>query len=249
MNITNLIQLLNPSNPLLEPMWSQVKEMVKKDGETCLVFGSMLSQGSNGFPVNKKESLDFFLAVALLKHPSCTYNVGHAFFCGNGCKIDYLKAVKYFEEAANMNIQNAFFNAAMCYKNLGNQEKFVEWLMKADAIRDRSAMIALAQNFTIFEIYKLRAEHGDLSGMYDLGISLLSGEFGPADLPQAFYWFNKAANANYKDAFYNVAWFYLTGNGNVSKDLNKARYWFQKGIDRGDQNCQNGLDYMNSNTL
>ncbi len=57
-------------------------------------------------------------------------------------------------------------------------------------------------------------------------------EEGARDYGRAFYWYEKAAQKNYKPAFFTVGVWYYYGQG-VEYDPMKAYYWFKKGADTG----------------
>ncbi len=89
----------------------------------------------------------------------------------------------------------------------------------------------------------VKAEQGDYSAQYQLGMALFLGGGLPKDESQAFQWFQSAAKAGHVRAQVMLAAAYLHGVGtNLSKK--DAAYWFQKAADQDDDDARFALALM-----
>lgn len=65
-------------------------------------FGSLLNDGKE-LPFDYEKSFRFFLRGAEQDDCiNCTYNVGHAYYCGKGVRADPYQAVNWLKRALNM---------------------------------------------------------------------------------------------------------------------------------------------------
>ena len=90
---------------------------------------------------------------------------------------------------------------------------------------------------------KNKAQRGDASAQYDLGLCYHLGKGVTKDSKQAFYWWRKAAEQGFAVAQYNLGVYYDNGEG-VAQDYQQAVYWFRKAAEQGDEDAQYWLgDY------
>lgn len=99
-----------------------------------------------------------------------------------------------------------------------------------------------------YKLYASAANKGNISAMKTLGLRF--SEVGSKDdavregfgynAELSFQWYLKAAQYGDSEAMHDVAYAYFAGEG-VGKDLNKARYWAQKGAEAGSSECRSFL--------
>src|SRR6188768_1068901 len=67
--------------------------------------------------------------------------------------------------------------------------------------------------FQRFDPIRQKAEQGDATAQYNLGVMYDTGKGVPQDYPEARKWFLKAAEQGHSDAQYNLGVMYDTGKG------------------------------------
>ena len=91
-----------------------------------------------------------------------------------------------------------------------------------------------------------RAEQGDSSAQYNLGVIYLNGKGVPQDYSEAVSWFRKAAEQGVAGAQYNLGLMYANGHG-VPQDYQEAVSWFRKAAEQGKASAQHNLGVMYHN--
>lgn len=148
----------------------------------------------------------------------CAYELGECYFEGLGCTQNYTMAFNLHLEAAQNNNPYAAYSVAMDYYNgLGCKKNDIEAL-KWNKIAAESGMIPQAAN--------------------NYASMLLKGEGCKKDIKLAFRWFLKAAEGGDYMAQYTVAMCYYHGNYmgediGISRNLNKAKYYFTESAKQG----------------
>ncbi|GBC52681.2 kinase-like domain-containing protein [Rhizophagus irregularis DAOM 181602=DAOM 197198] len=79
--------------------------------------------------------------------------------------------------------------------------------------------------------------------MFNLANRYIDKEGKEKDLEKAFYWYQKAAENEYKDAQFKLGLCYEEGIG-IEKDEAKAFYWYQKTAQQGVNNAQYKLGFF-----
>ncbi len=106
---------------------------------------------------------------------------------------------------------------------------------------------AQQEEFTIkFKDSKAKAEQGDASAQYNLGVVYHEGVGVLQDDKQAVKWWRKAAEQGYASAQYNLALMYAKGQG-VLQNYKQAVKWFRKAAEQGHANGQYSLALMYEN--
>ena len=90
---------------------------------------------------------------------------------------------------------------------------------------------------------RARAEAGDASAQYFLGVMYATGDGVPQDNVEAVAWFRRAAEQGDASAQFNLAVMYDTGQG-VPKDDTEAVTWYRKAAEQGDAGAQFSLGQM-----
>lgn len=93
---------------------------------------------------------------------------------------------------------------------------------------------------------KRKAEAGEASAQYHLGVMYHNGEGVPYDAAKAVEWHQKAAAQGNMDAQFNLGVMYLNGEG-VHKDAVMAVEWLQKAAAQENTNAQFRLGVMYHN--
>ena len=88
-----------------------------------------------------------------------------------------------------------------------------------------------------------KADHGDASAQFALGVRYAFGLGVPQDVTQAVAWYRKAADQGLASAQYNLGVRYADGQG-VPQDVTQAVAWFRKAADQGDADAQFNLGAM-----
>ena len=91
-----------------------------------------------------------------------------------------------------------------------------------------------------------RAEGGDASAQFALGLSYASGVRVPQDYAEALRWIRLAADQGYVDAQYNLGIRYADGRC-VPQDDAEALRWYLLAADQGYANAQFNLGIMYAN--
>lgn len=90
------------------------------------------------------------------------------------------------------------------------------------------------------ETTKAKANTGDASSQFSLGLKYASGAGEAQDFAQAAHWFLKAADQSHSLAQFNLGVLYATGRG-VPRDDTQATTWFQKAARQGNAGAQFNL--------
>jgi TPR repeat protein len=88
-----------------------------------------------------------------------------------------------------------------------------------------------------------RANQGDATAQYDVGIMYFNGTGVAQDDATALHWFQLAANQGLPDAQYNVGVMYRDGQG-VAQDYAAALHWFQLAANQGLPDAQYNVGVM-----
>jgi TPR repeat protein len=92
----------------------------------------------------------------------------------------------------------------------------------------------------------LRAEHGDRTAQFNLGLLFSKGKGVHQSEEEAFRWFLKAAEQDVQPACFNVATYYLKGIG-VEQNTQQAILWYTKLADQGMIQAQTAIGALYSN--
>jgi len=90
---------------------------------------------------------------------------------------------------------------------------------------------------------KKKAEAGNASAQFNLGLMYAKGEGVPKDDAEALRWYRKAADQGNALAQSNLGVMYANGRG-VPKDDAEALRWYRKAADQGNAPAQSSLGVM-----
>ena len=140
------------------------------------------------------------------------YNLGSAYFNGNGVAKDEAEAVNWWRKAAEQNFANAQYILGACYYHgqgvTKDEAEAVKWWLKA-------------------------AQQNNPEAQFGLGICYFNGEGVEKSQEQAVIWWRKAAEQNHTLAQSWLGRSYANGQG-VSVNWDEASKWLQLASDKGD---------------
>jgi len=92
---------------------------------------------------------------------------------------------------------------------------------------------------------RVRAEQGDSSAQYNLGLAYQKGLGVPQDYKESVKWYRKSAEQGYAEAQSNLGNMYERGQG-VLQDYKESVKWTRKAAEQGDSFAQYNLGIMYS---
>ncbi len=97
-----------------------------------------------------------------------------------------------------------------------------------------------------FKAKQARAEQGDATAQFQLGMAYESGKNVPQSYIQAAKWFRKAAEQGHEKAQFNLGVMASLGRGMATNDA-MAIEWWRKSADQGNARAQNNLGFAYAN--
>ena len=120
--------------------------------------------------------------------------------------------------------------------------------IKQDTNKAQQLLTELAEKGNTYAILGLEAikqQQQQLEELYQTGLNYYFGRnVVKMDNAKAVEYFTQAAEGGHAEAQYRLGQCYMLGFG-VSVDLQKARYWYGKAADQGNQLAKIALWYMN----
>ena len=123
------------------------KRMEIDDAEAIYEMGICHSGGSHGLPQNRAKALELWHQAAELGHAISYYNIGVAYYQGNGVKRDEKKAVHYFELGAMGGHVRARHNLGVYEARAGNMDNVIKHFMIAAGIGYSGSLENIKQMF------------------------------------------------------------------------------------------------------
>ncbi|KGM27720.1 hypothetical protein KS18_12585 [Photorhabdus luminescens] len=108
---------------------------------------------------------------------------------------------------------------------------------------------ALAQSEIDYQMAKhyyekaLDLDKNHMLSLFWLGVAYTSGDSDKQDAKKAIELYERAGNLGFIGAYNNIAVTYLHGDGNVPQDLEKAKIYFKKMADMGDEESRYILEH------
>lgn len=172
---------------------------------------------------------------------------------GIDCQINYRRARKWFERAAELGHRLATFTLSELYMNgIGvrrDMDKARLLLEKMANSRDAFAMTALGMSYEVDdddeknncyvkarEWYKKAAKLDEPLAMEKLGDLYFHGNGVEADFSEAKKWYVKAAERDNDVAMYKLGLMYEQGGG-VERDYEEAKKWYEKSAESGNEDA------------
>ena len=168
-------------------------------------------------------------------------------------------AYEYLKQKAETGDQEAQYNLALYYKQSlctpMNLTESLKWMFQSaqkghtkaqyelgqyhmkligqELIKDSEGNVYDAHAIQARFWYKSSAEKGLKEAQSKLGFCYIHAIGGSEDLDKAFFWFQKSALQNEPFALYALGVFNLLGYKEHTKDIEKAKEYFLKGIEYG----------------
>lgn len=174
----------------------------------------------NGYGVAQSHyrSFQYYEQAAGLGDVEAMHAVGSFYYWGEGTAQDYTKARYWYRKSAKLGNADGMHDLARCYqRGVGgakNQRQAVCWFTKALAAgcQKSKAWLGLAYASKPLEDWprarfwlEQAAEDGYAHAMYGLGTWAAEGWHGPANLADALFWFQRAADLGHKRAALRLA--------------------------------------------
>ena len=157
--------------------------------------------------------------------PSAVFNLGVAYYNGDGVRQNHFKAFKCFREAAENGDPDAQHALALCFQN---GEGVTQSEVRAHAWMSKSA------------------EQKNPLGMYGMGVYCQLGIFGEAqDIGKAIDWYRKSAEAGYGRAYLELAKIYESEDTG-RKNLKEALACYKAALDAGYEEAKEGVERLSS---
>ena len=176
---------------------------------------------------------------------------------------DYVKAMEYYEKAAELDNVDGYCRAALYlangYSGVTDAVKSREYYEKAAGMGSCFALVELSFLYEngngversyekAFELCEKAAQEGYPYAMFRVGLYLEKAVLGEAKPEEAFAWYTKAAMADENEGIFALGRCYKQGIG-TEEDWDKALEWFGKGAEKNESRCLTdlGLAYENGN--
>ena len=176
---------------------------------------------------------------------------------------DYVKAMEYYEKAAELDNVDGYCRAALYlangYSGVTDAVKSREYYEKAAGMGSCFALVELSFLYEngngversyekAFELCEKAAQEGYPYAMFRVGLYLEKAVLGEAKPEEAFAWYTKAAMADENEGIFALGRCYKQGIG-TEEDWDKALEWFGKGAEKNESRCltELGLAYENGN--
>ena len=163
--------------------------------------------------------------AAKTHEPEALFNLGVAYYNGDGVRRNHFKAFKCFRDAAEGGDSDAQHALALCFQN---GEGVTQSELRAHAWMSKSA------------------EQGNPLGMYGMGVYCQRGIFGEEqDIDKAIDWYRKSAEAGYGRAYLELAKIYEADDGG-KKNLKEAYACYKAALEGGYDEAKEGVERLAS---
>jgi serine/threonine-protein kinase len=188
-------------------------------------LGDMYFYGRGGLSQSYLDAQSWYLKAAQQDSPLAQFRLGVMYEKGLGTNKDVLRAVQYYQSAANEGYAEAenlmgIFYATGTGGITEDDKQAVAWYQKA-------------------------ADQGFAKAEKNLGDMYFFGRGVDRDYKQAMVWYGKAADQNIADAQYRLGYMYEKGLG-VAQSNQDAVTQYKKAARNGSVEAQRALDHLNS---
>lgn len=201
--------------------------------------------------VLKQRRLEYLKQAVAMQHPTATYSLARLYRSKKETPSEEKQAMELFEKAKNLGVDEAAIEIAN-YLHQGSDSVAVDHQSEVALLRRLAEqnnhtaqyMLALRYNDGVdleqdakqaFHYYLKAHDSGNIRAANQIGILYETGALsddGQEDLPNAYHWYQKAANRGDGNGFSNMARFHHFGmNGPV--DLNKAANYYIRAAETG----------------
>jgi hypothetical protein len=180
-------------------------------------------------------------ARALTGHAPSQADLGVRYMAGNGVPQDKAKAAAWWRKAADRGEYRArFWLGTACERGDGVAKD--DW--KAVNLWQRSHAAgwppATEKFLSLADEYRAKAEEGDASAQFFMGVHFENGYGGAQNPALAVEWYRKAAEQGHPGAQAFLGYALLAGEG-TEKNAGEAVGWFRKAAEQGNPEGQQNL--------
>ena len=220
-----------------------------------------------GVKKDEREAVEWYKRSAEQGNAMAQYNLGACYEYGEGVEKDEREAVKWYKRSAEQGNAKAQNNMAFCYENgVGvekDEKKAFEWYKKsaeqghAKAQRNLGLCyyngIGCEQNYDKAYLWFSKAceDKKDIEtyskAIHCIGAMYMAGTIGFGSPSVAADYFTIAAQNGYNLAQYALGECYEKGIGVNEVDIEKAKYWYRKAAEQGDEEAIASLARLNAN--
>ncbi|MBQ2740256.1 MAG: SEL1-like repeat protein [Clostridia bacterium] len=177
--------------------------------------------------------------------PGEIYTAGVCCYNGNKVSQDYVKALKLFKQAAKLGVVEALTSCGTCYEfGRGCEKDYVTAMEYYRAAMEKGNAKAawrlgfLTATFACeyekgIRLMEKGYEQGALAAAFDLG-QVYSAKNPFFSVEKAAFWFERAAQAGYKNAYEQLGWLYEK-EVKTDEAKRKAIEWYKKAYESGDE--------------
>lgn len=201
---------------------------LKNHPRACWLIAKMILDGKIGNKSREdiKKAHKYLKVAEQLGSIAALNSIGICYLNGIGKKVSEVKAIEYFEKAANSNYVYAHNNLGKIYEKKGKLEEAYKHYLFSANLKESWASNKLGQWY-LFGLY-IEENHKKAYNYFNQAL----------DVPMNIlnYW-----------AYYNLArYFYKEGNyeANIEKDINKAIDYFEKCKDHGIEEAYEELIFI-----
>nr|ESK57755.1 hypothetical protein F987_00106 [Acinetobacter gyllenbergii NIPH 230] len=137
-------------NDLTQTVSNQLERANQGNTATQVYIANSYYMGRNGFPMDDKLALKYYLLAAEKNHAEAQYVLAMMYLEGEGTNINQQLAFKYLEKSAYNNLSQAQFALGLWYQDgddflKANPQKAKYWLDKAAKNNSTQAQIELEE--------------------------------------------------------------------------------------------------------
>ncbi|MBK9145506.1 MAG: SEL1-like repeat protein [Candidatus Melainabacteria bacterium] len=212
----------------------QQAEAMKQEQQQLATVEKLRKSGKASQAVAMLESM------AVSGSPNAPYELGKAYFKGEGVKADKTKAFSWFYKAARLGNGNASYELAHAYLEgdgvKQDNKQALDWLRVSTAPRARNILGSMyldggegiARDYhKAWDMLRAAATQNDDLAKASLGEICYLGLGMRQNFMEAKKWLEAGAAANNPKALFYLSQMYATGNG-VGKDETKAREYMTR---------------------
>lgn len=230
---------MDKKEELFQTLVKKVEEANEKPrmrGYIALVTADKLFRGDYNDIVKGMQvySYLFYKIAAEEGYPEGMYNLGMCYRWGEGgVYADPEVALQYFREAAEKGHEKA---KGILQHYDSEHGKYMLLMSAMSGVEGYGSKWYNTKEGV--DTYYEKANAGDTEAQYELARQLANPErYGPFkfNIQEAIKWYTEAGNNGVVDAMFNLANIYMYGSGEQKIDKEKAKEWYQKCADAGDE--------------
>ena len=180
-------------------------------------------------------------AQALAGYAPMQAELGRDYMTGEGVPQDQKRGLELLRKAADQGEYRAMYWLGIAYEH-GDGVTKDDW--RAYSMWQKSNAMgwddATAKLSSLLDEYRGKAEKGDASAQFFVGVAYECGSTNKPDAAKAVEWYRKAAEQGHPGAQAFLGWALLNGQG-VEKNLAEAVSWYRKAAVQGNPEGQLNL--------